>query len=130
MIYSIIVLGAPYASASATTAIKFTTSLLESGHSVFRVFFYHEGVHCANELSTPLQDELNLPEQWHTLKNQYNLDLVVCIAAGVKRGLLDSSEANRHEKNCSNVDSAFELSGLGQLVEATEQSDRVITFAP
>lgn len=130
MNYSIVVLGAPYSSSSATTALHFTKSLLKCGHNIFRVFFYHEGVHCANKLSTPPQDELNLPDQWHTLKEQHNLDLVVCIAAGVKRGLLDQSEANRHEKNCSNIDTAFELSGLGQLVEATEKSDRVITFGP
>ena len=130
MIYSIVVLGAPYSSASAITALNFTKSLLKSGHSIFRVFFYHDGVHCANELSTPPQDEINLPQQWHTLNQQHNLDLVVCIAAGVKRGILDQSETNRHEKNCSNMNTAFELSGLGQLVEATEQSDRVITFGP
>lgn len=130
MNYSIVVLGAPYSSSSATTALNFTKALLSSGHSIFRVFFYHDGVHCANELSTPPQDEVNLPDQWQTLKEQHNLDLVVCIAAGVKRGILDQSEASRHEKNCSNLNTSFELSGLGQLVEATEQSDRVITFGP
>ncbi len=130
MNYSIVVLGAPFSSPSAITALNFTQALLTQGHTVFRVFFYHEGVHCANQLSTPQQDEINLTNQWQTLKKQHNLDLVVCIAAGVKRGVLDQSEANRHEKPCSNINDAFDLSGLGQLVEATEQSDRVVTFGP
>ncbi|MFD2228628.1 sulfurtransferase complex subunit TusD [Alkalimarinus sediminis] len=130
MKYSIIVLGAPYSSPSANTALNFTNALLSSGHTVFRVFFYHEGVQCANHLAAPPQDEINLPEQWQKLKAQHNLDLVACIAAGVKRGVLDQSEAKRHEKECSNLSQGFELSGLGQLVEATEQSDRVITFGP
>ncbi|UZE97898.1 sulfurtransferase complex subunit TusD [Alkalimarinus alittae] len=128
MNYSLVVLGAPYSTASATTALNFAKALLSSGHHIFRVFFYHDGVHSANKLTTTPQDEINIPQQWQALKEEYNVDLVVCIAAGVKRGILDSSEAERHEKNCSNMSNAFELSGLGQLVEATEQSDRVVTF--
>lgn len=130
MNYSIVVLGAPYSSAGATTALKFAQSVLKHGHNIFRVFFYHDGVHCANNLSVPPQDEVNLPAQWQELKELHSLDLVVCIAASVKRGVLDQSESKRHEKECSNINNAFELSGLGQLVEATEQSDRVITFGP
>ena len=130
MNYSIVILGSPQASESATTAINFAKALLSCGHQIFRVFFYHEGVHNTNQLATPPQDELNLPNEWQALKELHDLDLVVCIAAGVKRGILDSSEASRHEKNSSNLNPAFELSGLGQLVEACEHSDRVITFSP
>lgn len=128
MKYSLVVLGDPHSTASATTALNFARSLLTGGHDIFRVFFYHGGVQCANELSTPPQDEVRLPDEWATLKKQHNIDLVVCIAAGIKRGVLDKTEAERHEKTCSNLHPAFELSGLGQLVEATERSDRIITF--
>lgn len=128
MNYSLVILGAPYSSQSATTALSFTKSLLAAGHHVYRVFFYHDAVHTGTQLSTPPQDELDISAEWQELKKNYDLDLVICIAAAVKRGILDENEASRHEKNASNLSKHFELSGLGQLVDATEHSDRVITF--
>lgn len=130
MNYSIIILGAPYSSQSATTALNFTKALLNNEHNVYRVFFYHDAVHNGSDLSTPPQDELDIASEWHQLKIKHDIDLVICIAAAVKRGILDTHEAKRHEKNASNLSKHFELSGLGQLVDATEQSDRVITFGP
>lgn len=130
MKYSLVVLGAPHSTCSSVTALNFTRALLSAGHQVYRIFFYHDGINNANNLITTQQDELNLPEQWQTLKEEHNLDLVVCIAASVKRGVLNTQEAERHEKSAANINNAFELSGLGQLVEATEHSDRVITFGP
>ena len=130
MNYSIVILGAPYSTQSATTALNFTKALLRNGHKVYRVFFYHDAVHSGSELSTPPQDELNIPEKWQELKNKHNIDLVICIAAAVKRGVLDATEARRHEKKGANLSDCFELSGLGQLVDATEHSDRLITFGP
>ena len=37
-------------------------------------------------------------------------------------------ELARHEKPASNVHPAFEISGLGQLVDAHINSDRLVTF--
>jgi len=130
MKYSLVILGAPYSTQSATTALNFTKALLKSDHQIYRVFFYHDAVHCGSSLSHPPQDELNIPTEWQILKQTHDIDLVICIAAAVKRGVLDNNEASRHEKNGANLNSSFELSGLGQLVDATEHSDRVITFGP
>ena len=130
MKYSLVILGAPYSTQSATTALNFSKALLKNGHEIYRVFFYHDAVHCGSSLSTPPQDELNIPTEWQALKQSHDIDLVICIAAAVKRGVLDNNEACRHEKNAANLSNSFELSGLGQLVDATEHSDRVITFGP
>lgn len=130
MNYTLMILGAPYSSQSASTALQFAKSLLGRGHKIYRIFYYHEGVHNASLLPSPPQNETNIPAEWQKLQKEHNLDLVVCIAAAVKRGVLNENEATRHEKDQFNLSECFELSGLGQLVDATERSDRVITFGP
>ena len=62
------------------------------------------------------------------LEKKYNVDLVVCIAAALKRGLLNEQEALRYEKPAFNLAKGFEISGLGQLVDAAVISDRLVTF--
>ena len=128
MVFSILVLGAPFNSQSAYSAFRFTQAALTSGQSIYRVFFYQDGIHNSSALATPPQDEFNLYQAWQDLKEQYSLDFVTCIAAAARRGLIDDNEAKRHNKENSNMAPQFDLSGLGQLVEATAISDQVITF--
>ena len=127
---SLLVLGAPYSTQSMSTALRFTRAAIESGHIIYRVFFYHDGVLAANELATPPQDEANIPELWAELAAQHNIDLVVCIASALKRGVLDTTEADRYNKKGANISVGFDISGLGQLVDATINSDRVVSFGP
>ena len=129
MKFSLLILGSPYSDQSVSTALRFANAALESGHSIYRVFFYHDGVQCGNTLITPPQDENNLPEQWGELAKANDIDMVVCIASALRRGVLDDNEAERHEKTRGNLAEGFDISGLGQLVEASILSDRVITFA-
>ena len=128
MIFSIVVTGAPYSSQASTSALQFSKSLLKLGHRIHRVFFYADGVHSGSALAAPPQDETNIPADWAALAREHELDLVVCIAAAVRRGVLDQNEARRYEKNGHNLGDDFNLSGLGQLVEAGILSDRVVTF--
>ena len=58
----------------------------------------------------------------------HDLDLVVCIAAAQRRGLMDENEAKRQGKDANNIAPGFRISGLGQLVEAGIQSDRLVVF--
>ena len=128
MIFTIVVHSAPYQSGSAATALRFTRAALDAGHRIHRVFFYREGVHNASALASPPRDERSLPAEWQAVAQEHDLDLVVCIAAAVRRGVLNQEEARRYEKPAANLAEGFELSGLGQLVEASIQSDRVVTF--
>ena len=125
---SILVLSAPYSSQGAHSAYCFAKAALQSGTKVHRVFFYQDAVHASTGLATPPQDEFNLYSAWQALKKEYELDLVVCIAAAARRGLINEQEATRHNKLSHNISEEFELSGLGQLVEACAMSDRLITF--
>ena len=128
MSLSVIVLSAPYSSQSAYTAYRYVKAALESGHTVTRVFFYQDAVHAASKLATPPQDEFDLYEAWQTLQAKFTLDIVVCIAAAARRGLINQAESKRHNKTADNIADNFEVSGLGQLVEACVTSDKTITF--
>ena len=130
MQFSLLILGSPSSTQSASTAYRFARAVINSGHTLYRVFFYHDGVYCANELVTTAQDEENLPGNWASLAVEHNVDLVVCIASALERGVIDKAEALRYEKPASNLNENFSISGLGQLVDASIVSDRVITFGP
>lgn len=125
---SLAIYGAPGSSQAPDTAYLFAEAALAAGHEIYRLFFYMDGVHNATVLATPPQDEQNIPERWSELIKEHNIDAVVCIAAALRRGVLDQSEADRYEKSASNLADGFTLSGLGQLIDAGIESDRLITF--
>jgi tRNA 2-thiouridine synthesizing protein D len=118
----------PYQHQSSDSAYLFTKAALEKGHEIFRVFFYHDGVNNASRLTTPPQDDRNIVERWAELAKQYDLDMVVCVAAAQRRGIVDDGEAQRNGKDATNIQERFRISGLGQLVEAAIQSDRLVVF--
>ncbi len=125
---SILVNEGPYQHQAADSAIQFTKAALEKGHDIFRVFFYNDGVNNGTRFGVPPQDDRNITEQWTELAKAHNLDLVVCIAAAQRRGILDENEAKRQGKDGDNIAEGFRISGLGQLIEAGIQSDRVVIF--
>lgn len=128
MIFSILIYGAAHNSQAAHTAYRFAQAALESGHTLHRVFFYGDSVEVASSLNAPQRDEVDIHACWKALAQTHQLDLVVCIAAALKRGVIDQNEARRHEKASHNIEAPFTLSGLGQLTEAALVSDRLITF--
>ena len=128
MKFSLLVLASPYSQQGGLSALKFAQSCLKDGHEIYRVFFYHEGIQNGSFLQTPQQDEINLHAEWASLAEQHSLDLVICIAAALKRGLLNEGEAKRYNKSHHNIAAPFEISGLGQLLDAQINSDQLITF--
>ncbi len=125
---SILVLGSPYNSQAAYSALRYTQAAISLGHEVYRVFFYQDGVHTSTRLSAPPQDEFNIYEAWQSLQKEHSLDFVTCIAAAARRGVLNDTESKRHNLPAANLAEGFDLSGLGQLVEANSVSDRLVTF--
>ena len=73
-------------------------------------------------------EELDLYSEWRTLAEEHDLDLVVCIASALRRGVIDRTEADRYDKHASNMGDAFTISGLGQLIDAALNADRLVTF--
>lgn len=128
MKFSLAVYAAPYSAQASASAYSFASALLEQGHTLYRVFFYGDGVHNATSLLAPPQDEIDLSQRWQALARLHQVDLVVCIAAALRRGILNDEEASRYEKPASNLAPGFTIGGLGQLLDAAVTSDRLITF--
>ena len=124
----VIVSEGPYTHQAADSAYHFVKAALAGGHEVPRVFFYHDGVNVSTRLSVPPQDERHIQNNWTALAKENDIDLVVCIAAAQRRGLLDENEANRQGKDANNIADGFRISGLGQLIEMGIQTDRLVTF--
>lgn len=128
MRYALLVLESPAAGTSSQAALRFARAAVARGHQVARVFFYGDGVAAGNSNSCPPQDEADHVAAWRDFALAGGTELVVCIAAALRRGVLDAGEAERYERAAANLDPAFVLSGLGQLAEAVLDADRLVTF--
>ncbi len=128
MKFSVMVNEGPYNHQASDSAYHFTKAVLQAGHEVFRVFFYHDGVNNGTRLTTPPQDDRNVVARWSELAVEHKVDLVVCVAAAQRRGIADADEAKRNGKNADNIAEGFRISGLGQLIEAGIVSDRLVEF--
>lgn len=128
MKFAIMVNEGPYTHQASDSAYHFTAAALRAGHEIVRVFFYHDGVNNGTRLSVPPQDDRNISERWSELGQQHDLELILCVAAAQRRGLLDEDEAKRAGKDTNNMAPGFQISGLGQLIDAGIQADRTIVF--
>ena len=127
MKFAIALFAAPHLPAS-RRALRFAQAALDGGHEIVRLFFYQDGVHSASGNVVSPQDELDLPREWREFVQQHQLDAVVCIAAALRRGVLNAEEAQRYGKPAANLEAPWELSGLGQLHEAAQLADRLLCF--
>src|SRR3989337_3362690 len=115
MKFGLMVNEGPYTHQASDTAYKFATAALEKGHRIHRVFFYHDGVNNATRLTEPPQDDRNIVNRWSKFAAEHKVDLVVCVAAALRRGIKDE-----------NLAAGFRISGLGQLIESSIQADRMV----
>ena len=118
----------PYQHQASDSAYQFVAAALEKGHEIFRVFFYHDGVNNGTRLGFPPQDDRNVQMRWGELAEKHGLDLVLCVAAAQRRGIADEGEASRNGKDANNIAPGYRISGLGQLIEAGIQADRLVVF--
>lgn len=113
---------------AARSALEFSRAVLASGHQISRLFFYRDAVHLASTLGVQPQDETDISAEWRKFIADNRLDAVVCIAAALRRGVLNEAEAARWDRAVANTGAPWELSGLGQWVDALQTADRAITF--
>ena len=128
MKFTIMINEGPYQHQSSDSALQFARAVLAQGHEIFRVFFYHDGVNNGTRLSIPPADDRLLQKEWSALSKEHDLDLVLCIAAAQRRGIMDADEAKRQGLDANNIIEGFHISGLGQLIEGGIQADRTIVF--
>jgi len=115
--FGLLVSEGPYTHQAPDSAFLFAQAAIARGHEVQRVFFYHDGVNNSTKFTEPPQDDRHIVNRWSKLAQEHGVDLVVCVAAALRRGIKDEHLAP-----------GFRISGLGQLVEAGIQADRLVVF--
>ncbi len=128
MKYVIQINSGPSRSQAGISALNFIEAALAAQHQILRVFFYTDGIDYGLRYVTPPNDEFDFNASWRHLAQQYQIDLVVCVSAAQRRGLLSVDEASRQEKPGDDLSDGFRISGLGQLLDAVMQADRFLVF--
>nr|WP_041673183.1 sulfurtransferase complex subunit TusD [Rahnella aceris] len=128
MRYCLLVTGPAYGTQQASAAYQFALALIASGHHLDSVFFYREGVLNGNLLSAPASDEFDLVRSWQRMAADYQVALNVCVAAALRRGVIDETEAHNQGHGQTNLQPGFTLTGLGRLAEASLTCDRLVQF--
>ncbi|MBD2815608.1 sulfurtransferase complex subunit TusD [Xenorhabdus sp. Flor] len=126
--YCLLVTGPAYGTQQASSAYQFSQALIASGHKLHSVFFYRDGVQNGNRLVAPANDEFDLVRAWQSLATQHQFNLFICVAAALRRGVVDEQQAIELNLDAANLANEFELSGLGSLAEAMMLCDRVVQF--
>ncbi len=127
MKYTVVVHSSPYSGQSARSALSFCRALINRQHQLLCVFFFHEGASNAARWSESPQGEVNLPAQWSSFHEDSTVPLLLCVSAGARRGMVDQ-QSDVDSESVELISDGFEIAGLGRLVEATTDSDRLITF--
>jgi tRNA 2-thiouridine synthesizing protein D len=133
MRYTLLVLTAPDGGASARHALGFAQAAQGAGHEIACVFFFDAGVLTAlTDAETP-QDEFDLRAAWSAFATTTHLRLLACVASAARFGLIASQNASDDvgdgESDAGRLRRGFSIAGLGELIDATDASDRVMTFA-
>lgn len=128
---NVLVSGALYSSQSSLSALEFCSAASQAGHVITQVFFYQDGVGAANRFSAPLDDEFEPVSAWSEFAKINNTELVVCVSAGERRGIMSGEQSQEFAKDTGGVGSlhsAFTVAGLGVLHQASLAADRTVTF--
>lgn len=128
MRFAIMVTGPAYGTQHASSALQFAQSVLSEGHELACVFFYREGVYNANQLTAPASDEFDVVRGWQRLHDEQGVELHICVAAALRRGVADKTEAKNLSLPGFNLQPGFSLSGLGALAQAALTCDRMVQF--
>ncbi len=116
--FVILITASPQNSQSHLTAIKYIYALIDRDESISCIFFYQDAVSVANTFNQPPSDEPELVEAWGELAKKSKLELMTCVAASFRRGVIDKDEASNREIDNANLSEHFSIAGLGQLSAA------------
>lgn len=119
MRFTLLVLTPPDGGASARHALAFARAVLAQGHQLACVFFFDAGVLTALAGARAPADEEDLRAGWQALRRETGTPLLACVASAERFGVQACREG---------ADAAFAIAGLGELIEAGNRSDRLLTF--
>lgn len=121
MNFSLAIYAGPSNTEPCLSALQFAETLCEEGHHIYRLFFFSDGV-----LNAVPSAGAPLFARWQALIKTRELDAVICVTSAKRRGI----EAAPAIKGGSSLapGEGFTIGGLGQLIDAAVNSDRLITF--
>ncbi|MBL4882062.1 MAG: sulfurtransferase complex subunit TusD [Oleispira sp.] len=125
--YTIILTQSPALSESHLTAQGLVSELIAQGDKIDRIFFYQDAAFVGLKSQIPGQGLQPSYQGWLDLQQKQNFPLQICIANALRRGIVDKTEAQRYQ--ClETLQAGFQLSGLGEIADACQSSDRIITL--
>ena len=122
MVYSLIVLNAPWQGQAAQSAYRFAQAVLAAGHELRQVFFYGDGA-LALRPGSVAADRPDLDRDWRELGSRHGVAILACTTAAERRGLASAAAGEGRRPGAARAGT------LGQLMLALADSDRVLTFA-
>jgi tRNA 2-thiouridine synthesizing protein D len=112
----VIVNESPWQTGLSACALRFARAAPEAGLDVLAVFFREDGVYNSLPNTSADAGSPELAEAWKDLAARHASRLLLCSASSLRR--LPSGSP----------DPAFEITGLAEMLELTQQADRVVTF--
>ena len=109
-------------------ALMFADALLRAQHSIHTIFFYGEGAGIGlstRDLSSTLgQTNLN----WRSISKKGKTRLILCVSSALAQGILDETASLQSKSFPENIATGFQTGGIGSLVDAVANSDRLMSF--
>ena len=115
MRFDLLVQGAPLPTGAPERALRFARAAVDARHQIGRIFFYNEAVTLANRFAA---DDSRTREKLAQLASEAGFELAVCVTAAARRGIVAKES----------LADGFVIVGLGQLIEAIEDGDRLVSF--
>ncbi|WP_111638424.1 sulfurtransferase complex subunit TusD [Marinomonas shanghaiensis] len=129
MQYTLLITGSPYQTKACHSGLRFIKAALSKyPDSIKGVFFYEDAVLIGSQIAQPPRDEINLMKAWQDIAQQHNVPLYLCIAAAVRRGIINDTESRRYELEQHTLAEHFQLEGLGTLVDLMNTTNKIIQF--
>jgi tRNA 2-thiouridine synthesizing protein D len=125
--YTIILTQSPALSENSLTAQRLVSELIDHGDKIDRIFFYQDAAYIGLKSQIPGQGLQASYQGWLDLQRKQSFPLQICIANALRRGVVDNTEAKRYQ-GLETLQSGFQLSGLGEIADACQSSDRIITL--
>lgn len=109
------------------TARRFVSAVVEAGHSLSGIFFYHDGAQCGAANRLAMADEPDVARRWSELAQRLNIELTICVNTARRRAVLDAQQAKDGDWQ-SNLATGFRLTGLAEYLDQASNADRVVRF--
>ncbi|HBS42984.1 MAG TPA: sulfurtransferase complex subunit TusD [Oceanospirillales bacterium] len=125
--FTLLITSSPFTGDRHQLALRFAQQAAKQ-ESLLRVFFYGDAVLAANRNQQAPQGQENIATLWSEFAAQTGVPLICCIANSLRRGLSDATERDRYQLRDDCLHPAFCLAGLGEMAEASLDSERIVQF--